>query len=200
MPYHSEGGMKFTDHHIRSPLSNVSNSCQVCHRQSESELLKNVYERQDMIIENRDKLEELLVRAHVEAKHAWELGASEESMKDILTMIRHAQWRWDYAAASHGGSFHSPIETSRIIGTGIDKAQEARLELARILASLGHNAAIPYPDISTKAKAQAFIGLDMEKLNQEKQVFMEQIVPEWLETARKEDRLSSGTGASGTRE
>ncbi|MCK4748352.1 MAG: ammonia-forming cytochrome c nitrite reductase subunit c552, partial [Bacteroidales bacterium] len=35
MPYHSEGGMKYTDHWIRSPLSNVSNSCQVCHRQSE---------------------------------------------------------------------------------------------------------------------------------------------------------------------
>ena len=193
MPYHSEGGMKFTDHHIRSPLSNVANSCQVCHRQSESELLKNVYERQDKIIENRDKLEELLVRAHVEAKKAWDLGAGEESMKDVLTKIRHAQWRWDYAAASHGGSFHSPIETSRIIGTGIDKAQEARLELSRILASLGHNEAIPYPDISTKAKAQAFIGLDMEKLNREKQVFMEEIVPEWLMEAREKGLLSAGT-------
>jgi nitrite reductase (cytochrome c-552) len=193
MPYHSEGGMKFTDHHIRSPLSNITNSCQVCHRQSESELLKNVYERQDKIIENRDKLEELLVRAHMEAKHAWDLGASEESMKDVLTLIRHAQWRWDYAAASHGGSFHSPIETSRIIGTGIDKAQEARLELARILASRGHNETIPYPDISTKAKAQALVDLDMPKLNQEKQVFLEQIVPKWLRQARENGLLSAGS-------
>ena len=40
--------------------------------------MKNVYDRQDKIIENRDKLEELLVRAHVEAEKAWELGATEE--------------------------------------------------------------------------------------------------------------------------
>ena len=71
MPYKSEGGQKFTDHHIQSPLNNVANSCQVCHREETLKLVQNVYERQDKIIENRDKLEELLVRAHLEAKKAW---------------------------------------------------------------------------------------------------------------------------------
>ena len=33
MPYMSEGGQKFTDHHIQSPLNNIANSCQVCHRE-----------------------------------------------------------------------------------------------------------------------------------------------------------------------
>jgi nitrite reductase (cytochrome c-552) len=33
-------------------------------------------------------------------------------MKEILQGIRHAQWRWDYAAARHGASFHAPIEIS----------------------------------------------------------------------------------------
>lgn len=42
MPYKSEGGVKFTDHHIQSPLNNVANSCQVCHRESEAELTSNV--------------------------------------------------------------------------------------------------------------------------------------------------------------
>ena len=56
-----EGGQKFTDHHIQSPLNNVANSCQVCHRQETDQLLKDVFERQDRIIENRDKLEELIV-------------------------------------------------------------------------------------------------------------------------------------------
>jgi len=110
MPYISEGGQKFTNHHIQSPLNNVANSCQVCHRQETDRLLRDVYERQDKIIENRDKLEELLVRAHVEAKHAWDLGVTEEDMQEILQDIRHAQWRWDYAAAAHGASFHSPVE------------------------------------------------------------------------------------------
>jgi len=103
MPYSSEGGQKFTDHKMQSPLNNIANSCQVCHREETNRLVQDVYERQDRIAENRVKLEELLVRAHVEAKKAWDLGASEAQMEDILQGIRHAQWRWDYVAATHGG-------------------------------------------------------------------------------------------------
>lgn len=179
MPYKSEGGKKYTDHHLQSPLNNVEASCAVCHREKTTTLIKNVYDRQDKIIENRDKLEELLVRAHVEAAKAWELGATEEAMKPVLTDIRHAQWRWDYAAASHGGSFHSPVEIGRVISTGITIAQEARIKLARILSSLGYNMEVPYPDIATKEKAQAFVGLDVKALEAEKKTFLIEIVPQW---------------------
>lgn len=188
MPYKSEGGQKFTDHHMQSPMNNIANSCQVCHREEAGTLLANVYERQDKIIENRDKLEELLVRAHVEAKKAWDLGASEAQMQEILMGIRHAQWRWDYAAASHGGSFHSPIETGRVISTGITIAQETRIDLARLLAELGFNQEIPYPDIATKAKAQEFIGLDMQKLNEDKKDFLKTIVPQWMKEATEREK------------
>jgi len=188
MPYKSEGGQKFTDHKMQSPLNNIANSCQVCHRQEAGTLLANVYERQDKIIENRDKLEELVVRAHVEAKKAWDLGATEDQMKVILMGIRHSQWRWDYAAASHGGSFHSPVETGRVITTGIDIAQETRIKLARLLADLGFNEEVPYPDISTKAKAQKFIGLDMDKLNADKQEFLKTVLPEWLKQAEEREK------------
>lgn len=102
--------------------------------------------------------------------------------------IRHAQWRWDYAAASHGGSFHSPVEIGRVISTGITIAQETRIELARLLADLGHNQAIPYPDIATKAKAQEFIGLDMDKLNSDKQDFLKTIVPQWMKEAEEREK------------
>lgn len=187
MPYKSEGGQKFTDHHMQSPLNNIANSCQVCHREEEGTLLANVYERQDKIIENRDKLEELLVRAHVEAGKAWELGASENQMQEILMGIRHAQWRWDYAAASHGASFHSPVEVGRVVSTGITIAQETRIALARLLAELGFNREIPYPDISTKAKAQRYIGLDMKTLNAEKRDFLKTIVPQWDKEAEERE-------------
>ena len=187
MPYKSEGGQKFTDHHMTSPLKNISNSCQVCHRQETGRLLADVYERQDRIIENRDELEVLLVRAHVEAKKAWDLGATEDQMEEILMDIRHAQWRWDYAAASHGGSFHSPVETSRVIATGITIAQEGRIKLARLFAEFGFNGEVPYPDITTKAKAQAFVGLDVAKMQSDKDRFLKEIVPQWLETAKQRE-------------
>eukprot|EP01029_Cantina_marsupialis_P023520 TRINITY_DN58928_c0_g1_i1.p1 TRINITY_DN58928_c0_g1~~TRINITY_DN58928_c0_g1_i1.p1 ORF type:complete len:504 (-),score=95.43 TRINITY_DN58928_c0_g1_i1:2687-4198(-) len=187
MPYKSEGGQKFTDHHIQSPLNNVANSCQVCHREETDKLIRNVYTRQDQIIENRDKLEELLVRAHVEAKKAWDLGATEEEMKPVLKMIRHAQWRWDYAAASHGGSFHAPTETGRIITTGVERAQEARIALVRIFHKYGFTGEVPYPDISTKAKAQKFIGLPVEKLKKEKEEFKKNLLPEWDKKAKERE-------------
>jgi nitrite reductase (cytochrome c-552) len=189
MPYISEGGQKFTDHHVQSPLNSITTSCQVCHRESAERLVKDVYDRQDKIIENRDKLEELLVRAHVEAGKAWELGATEEQMKNILMDIRHAQWRWDYAAASHGGSFHSPVEIGRVISTGITTAQEARLKIARLFASLGYNKEMPYPDISSKEKAQKFIGLDIPKLESEKNTFLEKVVPEWINAGKEREDM-----------
>ncbi|HEX3007817.1 MAG TPA: ammonia-forming cytochrome c nitrite reductase [Bacteroidales bacterium] len=183
MPYKSEGGQKFTDHHIQSPLNNVSNSCQVCHRQSEAELVKNVNDRQKQVMEIRTQLEVALVRSHVEAKTAWDKGATEEAMKPVLDLIRKAQWRWDYVAAGHGNSFHSPTEMSRMVATGIEQAQEARILLSRILLKLGVDKEIPYPDISTKAKAQQYIGLDMAKLRAEKAEFNKVILPEWKKKA-----------------
>jgi nitrite reductase (cytochrome c-552) len=187
MPYKSEGGVKFTDHKIQSPLNNIANSCQVCHRESEEELVNSVYANMDRVIEIRGKLEHLLATTHLEAEFAWKQGATEEQMKDVLMDIRHAQWRWDYAAASHGAAFHAPVEILRIISTGIDLAQEARLKIARVVAELGHEGPIPVADVSTKEKAQAYIGLDMDKLVKEKKDFLENLVPKWQEAAKKRE-------------
>ena len=188
MPFISEGGQKFTDHHIQSPLNNVANSCQVCHREETEKLINDVYTRQDKIVENRNILETVLVRSHIEAKMAWDKGASETQMKDILSDIRKAQWRWDFAAAGHGNSFHSPVETGRIIAGGIAYAQEARVKLARLLASLGFNQEIPYPDISTKVKAQEYIGLDISQMDKEIDEFLKTVVPEWIKSGQEREK------------
>ena len=179
MPYMSEGGIKFTDHHIQSPLNNISRSCQVCHRESEESLRKNVYERQDKMYELMHEAEDALVKAHFEAKAAWDNGATEEQMKTVLQLIRHAQWRWDYVAASHGAAFHAPLESARVLGTAIRKAETARLELARILTKQNVPQPITLPDISTKEKAQQVIKLDMEKLRNEKKEFLSTVVSTW---------------------
>jgi nitrite reductase (cytochrome c-552) len=187
MPYKSEGGQKFTDHHIQSPLAHIDKSCQVCHRESEATLLKNVYERQDKLNEGKDELMRLVARLHIEAKFAWEKGASEQAMAPVLKLIRHAQWRWDFAAAGHGNAFHAPVETARIVSAGLTKALEARVLLARVLADLGYNKEVPMPDISTKEKAQAYIGLDMKKLKEEKAEFLKNVLPEWLKKAQEKE-------------
>ena len=51
-----------------------------------------------------------------------------------------------------------------MLGTSIDKAGLARLQINRILMAHGVMDPVPIPDLSTKEKAQAYIGLDMAKL------------------------------------
>ncbi|MDY0200779.1 MAG: ammonia-forming cytochrome c nitrite reductase [Bacteroidales bacterium] len=187
MPYKNQGGVKFTNHHIQSPLNDVANTCGVCHREEAEKMVQNVYQRQDAIYETRSLLEEVLAKAHLEAKFAWDKGADEKKMQKALKLIRGAQWRWDYVGASHGSSFHAPFESARIIGLGLEKAQEARLEIARVMAGMGYADLIPLPDISTKAKAQEVIGLDMKKLNAEKKVFLDTVIPQWIKIANERE-------------
>jgi nitrite reductase (cytochrome c-552) len=184
MPYRSEGGVKFTNHKIMSPLQDVAGSCQVCHRESEANLVRDVYERQDKIEELRMRAESGLVKAHIEAKFAWDKGATEKEMAPVLTLIRQSQWRWDWVAAANGLGFHSPVEAARTLGASIGKAEQARTHIVRILARHGYTDEIPLPDISTKARAQAYIGLDMENFKAGKQEFLANEVPKWDAAAK----------------
>ena len=71
------------------------------------------------------------------------------------------------------------------------------IKLARLLAELGYNKAIEMPDIASKAKAQKYIGLDMDKLRAEKETFKKEVIPVWLEEAKareaKMEQSSAGT-------
>lgn len=183
MPYRRDGGMKFTDHKIQSPLANIAGSCVVCHRVSEAELLKDVYERQDKIYELRRIAEKNLARLHIEAKTAWDNGATEQEMAPILQLIRQSQWRWDYVVASNATGFHSPAEALRILGTSINKSQEARVLLNTILVAHNVKTPIDMPDLTTREKAQAFIGLDMVALQKSKKEFITTVLSEWTKKA-----------------
>ena len=189
MPYKQEGGVKYTDHHIMSPLANIDRTCQTCHRQDAEVLRENVYERQAKCTEVRDRAEKELAAAHIEAKFAIDKGATEAEMKPIQALIRKSQWRWDYAIASHGATFHAPQEVTRLLSHSVDYAQQARLAIYKVLAKHGFTGDVPMPDISTKAKAQAYIGLDMNMLNAKKKRFLDEIVPKWIDDAKKNGKL-----------
>ncbi|MFO7719076.1 MAG: ammonia-forming cytochrome c nitrite reductase [Gillisia sp.] len=187
MPYKTEGGQKFTDHHIGSPLSNVENSCFVCHREKKEDLISDVYERQTKIKQGTSYLQKEIAKAHIEAKKAWDLGATEAQMADILMGIRHAQWRWDFTVASHGAAFHAPLETSRIVSSGTGKIQETRILLVRLLASLGQMEPVEIPDFKSKEFLQEYIGLDMPTELKNKQRYIEEVVPRWLKEGKERE-------------
>lgn len=188
-PIVRRGGIKYSNHAITSPLKNIATTCQACHRDSEEQLRSYVYEYQDKALEIRDRVERELAKAHVMAKAAWDNGADAAEMASSLQLLRQAQWRWDYAVASHGGSFHAPVETQRVLAHSLDKTLLAQLELQKVLYA--HQVTdVPLPDISTKAKAQEYIGLDMDKLRQEKEHWRQEVVPKWIEKAKNNGRLA----------
>jgi nitrite reductase (cytochrome c-552) len=192
MPYVQEGSVKFSTHHIQSPLNDVANSCLTCHRQSEEEFRSIVKEK----LARKDQLNEItmtnLAKAHLTAKKAWELGATEAEMAPANETIRSAQWLWDYSIASHGSFFHAPDETLRLLAVANDKAQQARLSLAGILAKHGK---LDYevPDFSTKEKAQQLAGVDLPKLVDEKLRFKRGLMAGWMDDAIEADRLNNET-------
>lgn len=190
MPYNDEGGVKYSDHHIQNPLAVIERTCQTCHRDNKETLCKNVYERQQKANELRVLLEKELAKAHIEAKFAWDKGATENEMKEILMLIRQAQWRWDFGVSSHGGSFHAPQETMRILGHGLNKAFQARMAINKVLISHGYTDDVPLPDISTKEKAQQYIGLDMPAEKVAKDKFLKEVVPGWLQKAKANGRIA----------
>lgn len=157
MPYRSEGGVKFTDHQIRSPLYNIANSCQVCHRWSEDEVRRRVESIQDKTKELLTIAEQALVKAHVTIGDAVKRGATDGELKTARNLLRRANGYWDYVATANGMGFHAPQEAARVLAKATNLAQESRIEAERLRARHGATEPCPMPDLSTKEKAAAYI-------------------------------------------
>jgi nitrite reductase (cytochrome c-552) len=153
MPYRTEGGVKFTDHHVQSPLNNVANSCGVCHRWSEQEIGERVNAIQDRVYEARLRVETALVKAHFDIAAAMQAKVPDTELAAARKLVRHAQFRWDYVAATNGMGFHSPQESTRILVVAADEAEQARLLVARLLAGQGIAAEPAYPAFATMGDA-----------------------------------------------
>ena len=153
--------------------------CLNCHSGTESEFTATVERKLERKEELHRTAMSVLARAHLEAAKAWELGATEDEMAPILQDIRHGQWRWDFSIAAHGSFFHAPEETLRVLGSAINKGQDARVKLRVVLAKYGA-ADYEAPDFSTKEKAQVLIGLPYDQLVDEKHSFIAGLKQEWF--------------------
>nr|WP_234977485.1 ammonia-forming cytochrome c nitrite reductase [Ferrimonas marina] len=181
MPRVEKDGKRFTDHNVGNPFDQFEFTCGRCHEQSKDDLEAVVAGYKEMVNEAKLKAEKQLVHAHFEAKAAWDAGATEGEMQEALTAIRHAQWRWDMAIASHGIHAHNPSEALRLLASSLERSADARSALARVLATHGQTAAVELPDLSTKAAAQLALGMDMEGMEKEKATFLENLAPKWDE-------------------
>lgn len=168
MPYKQEGGVKYTDHQIQSPLLNVANSCQVCHRWGEEEIKKRIYSMQDKHHEMLMNVEDALVDLHLAIGEVASKGATDTDLEKPRKMVGLAQMYWDYVAANNGMGFHAPQETARVLAKALKIVNDGRLVLAGVRGKFGLSPTASAVDISSKEKAQAFIKPFVEAQNAKK--------------------------------
>ncbi len=131
MPYVREGAIKVSNHHVRSPLLNVAQACQTCHRVPEKEITARallVQDRNAALLTRGEKAVVGLIDAVVAAQKA---GATDVQLKAARDFQRQAQWRLDFVAAENSMGFHAPQEAARILAEAIDYARQGELAVAR---------------------------------------------------------------------
>ena len=127
MPYKKVGASKITDHHVRSPLLMVNQSCRTCHKLSENELVSRVTNIQDKHIEMRDLALNALVELISQMKN-YERKDS-KSYKIAQQMQRDAQFLIDFVEAENSSGFHAPQEAARLLTNALDKIRKGQMAL-----------------------------------------------------------------------
>lgn len=127
MPYERQGAMKVSSHWVRSPLLNINNACQTCHRVPEEELREKVLTiqgRTKAMIERAAVAMTEMLDAIGEAKTA---GATAEQLAPIFELQKKAMWRLDFISSENSDGFHADQEAVRILGESIDYSRQAQI-------------------------------------------------------------------------
>jgi nitrite reductase (cytochrome c-552) len=131
MPYVREGAIKVSNHHVRSPLLNIAQSCQVCHRIPEQEIKARALLVQDRNAALLTRGEAAVVGLLDAIALAQKAGATDDQLKTARDLHRKAQWRLDFVAAENSMGFHAPQEAARILAEAIDYARQGELAVAK---------------------------------------------------------------------
>jgi nitrite reductase (cytochrome c-552) len=141
MPYVREGAIKVSNHHVRSPLLNVAQACQTCHRIPEQEIKSRALQVQDRNVALLNRGEVAVVGLLDAIGAAKKAGATDEQLKAARDLHRKAQWRLDFISAENSMGFHAPQEAARILAEAIDYARQGELAVARDAGTGGGGAA-----------------------------------------------------------
>jgi nitrite reductase (cytochrome c-552) len=129
MPYVRTGGLKVTDHHVRSPLLNINRACQTCHRWSEEELRERVYTIQDRTYEMRNAAMDALVALINDIKAARASNRPSAAIAAAQAFQRKAQFLLDFIEAENSMGFHAPQEAMRVLAKSIDFTRQGQVAI-----------------------------------------------------------------------
>ena len=129
MPYVRQGAMKISDHHVRSPMLNINNACQTCHKWGEEELKARVETIQERVFGLRNRAMEAVVALINDLKDARAKGRPDAELELPRRLQRRAQFMLDFVEAENSTGFHAPQEAERILAESIDYARQGQLAL-----------------------------------------------------------------------
>ncbi len=129
MPYKRVGGMKVSDHHVRSPLLAPNNACGNCHKYDDAELVARAESIQTRHRHLVDRALDALVELIDDIGAASERGVAEEKLSAAKAWQRKASFYVDYVEAENSSGFHAPQEAARILGESIDYSRRGQLAL-----------------------------------------------------------------------
>jgi nitrite reductase (cytochrome c-552) len=132
MPYKREGGMKISDHHVRSPLLNVNRACQGCHHFPEQEMKDRVEQIQGRFMQARNTAMDALMDLIADIKTAKAAGGSETDLKAALEAQRKAGFFIDFVEAENSAGFHAPGEELRVLTQALDAIRKGQNSLRGI--------------------------------------------------------------------
>ena len=143
MPYVREGAMKVSDHWVRSPLLNLNNACQTCHRWSEEELARRVHTIQDRTYQMRNVAIDATLQLTRQIAAAVEAGAPADVLERARDYQRGAQFYADFVEAENSMGFHADQEAMRVLAQSIEHARKGQAVLS----------GIPVPDVAPPLEA-----------------------------------------------
>ncbi|HOD51921.1 MAG TPA: ammonia-forming cytochrome c nitrite reductase subunit c552 [Candidatus Hydrogenedentes bacterium] len=130
MPYVRVGAMKVSDHHVRSPLLNINNACQTCHRAPEDELKARAENIQTKTFEMRDMSMAALMDLIEAIKKGQTAGTAPERLDEARRAQRRASFLIDWVEAENSSGFHASQEIARILFKAMDHIRKGQIALA----------------------------------------------------------------------
>ena len=152
MPYVRVGAMKISDHHVRSPMLNINNACQTCHKWPEAELRARVETIQERVFGLRNRAMDAIVALIADIKAARDRGVPDAQLETSRKLHRRAQFMLDFVEAENSTGFHAPQEALRVLAESIDYARQGQLALRGLSGNAASTGARSRPNARASSR------------------------------------------------
>jgi nitrite reductase (cytochrome c-552) len=142
MPYERVGAMKISNHHVRSPVLNLNNACQTCHKWPEAELEARIDTIQRRTYEMRGVAMDALIALIGDIRAAKAAGATDAQLAAARQGQRKAQFLLDFIEAENSMGFHAPQEAARVLVRSVDYSRQGQVSLRGVQGLAGGSARV----------------------------------------------------------